>query len=544
MAPRSPITPLLLGLLIAGCAALDQPPGATVPLYQNLGTLHRPMTTVSPWAQRYFDQGLRLTYGFNHAEAIAAYEEAARLDPDCALCYWGIALALGPNINAPMDAEAEAKAYKAIQTASGLAARASEGEQAYIAALVKRYGAEPGQERAKRDGAYAAAMREVAARYPGDPDAGTLFADALMNQQPWDYWTADGEPKGAALEIVATLEAVLAKAPNHPGACHLYIHAVEASTAPERAVPCAERLPGLMPGAGHLVHMPAHIYIRVGRYREAAERNVEAAAVDEHFIEHRHPSGIYPEMYYPHNLHFLWAAASVEGQSGVALKAARKLVATVPEPTVRKVPPLETFSPTVLFTLVRFGKWKEILAEPAPPPDFRYTTGIWHYARGLAHAERGHLNAAQTELDLLRAIAAEMPKEQMVSLNSAATLLRIAANVLAGELAAARGRTDDAVERLTAALADEARLTYEEPPAWYQPVRQMLGAVLLEAGRFTGAEAVYREDLKRNPENGWSLYGLMQSLEAQERAEEALEVQQRFTLAWARADVTLPASRF
>ena len=510
----------------------------------NLGQLQHPITTASPWAQRYFDQGLRLTYAFNHVEAIAAYEQAARLDPDCAICYWGIALALGPNINMPMTADDEAKAYKVIQVALGLADKTSEAERAYIQALAKRYGAEAGEARQERDAAYADAMREVATRFPDDPDAATLLADALMNTQPWDYWTGDGEPKGQALEIVAALEAVMATHPDHPGACHLYIHAVEASTQPERAVPCAERLPELMPGAGHLVHMPAHIYLRVGRYREAVERNVQAAAVDERYIEHRHPEGIYPAMYYPHNLHFLWAAASIEGQSSEALRAARKLAAAVTERLVREHPPLEAFVPTALFTLARFGQWNAILNEPVPPPDFYYTTGIWHYARGLAYTATGQLARAQTELDLLRAIAAEIPKEQMVSINSAAVLLRIAANVLAGELEAARGRVDAAVERLEAALGDEERLTYEEPPAWYQPVRQFLGAVLFEAGRDEQAEAVYREDLKRNPGNGWSLYGLRQSLDAQQRADEAVLVQERFEQAWARADVKLPASRF
>lgn len=538
----------ILALLMAGCASVSTPKGAAVPLQQDLGQWHHAITTTSPWAQRYFDQGLRLTFAFNHAEAIAAYEQAMKFDPTCAMCEWGIALALGPNINMPMDAGAEKHAYDAIQKTLALADQASEPEQAYIRALAKRYGAEAGAEpgivRAARDSAYADAMREVAKQYPKDVDAAVLFAEALMDKQPWDYWTREGEPRGGTVEIVSTLESALAAAPDHPGACHFYIHAVEASPNPGRAVPCAEKLPGLMPGAGHLVHMPAHIYIRVGRYHDALERNVRAVEVDEHYIEGRHPSGVYPMMYYPHNIHFLWEAASIEGQRAVALKAAGKLAAHLPESAVRETPQLEAFFPITLFTWARFGLWGEILNAPAPPEDFHYATGIWHYARGLAFTEKGQFTRAQAELDLLRSIAAEMPKERMVGLNSASVLLRIAANVLAGELAAAKERVGEAIERFESAIADEERLTYEEPPAWYQPVRQFLGAVLFEAGMFAPAEAVYRRDLEKNPENGWSLYGLMQSLQAQKRTEEAAAVEQRFKQAWARADVTLPASRF
>jgi tetratricopeptide (TPR) repeat protein len=533
------------GLFAAGCASVASTPRvATVPLQKDLGLLHHPITTTSPWAQRYFDQGLRLTYAFNHAEAIAAYEQAAMFDPNCAMCEWGIALALGPNINMPMKPEAENRAYEAIQKALALADHASEPEQAYIHALATRYGAEAGMGRATRDAAYAHAMRELAKQYPKDIDAAVLFAEALMNLQPWDYWTREGEPKGATAEIVTVLESALAAAPDHPGACHYYIHTVEASPAPERAIACAEQLPRLMPGAGHLVHMPAHIYLRVGRYHDAVERNQQAVDVDEHYIEERHPSGIYPMMYYPHNLYFLWAAAAIEGQRAVALEAAHKLAAQVSEATVRDVPTLQVFVPVTLFTWARFGMWQEILNAPAPPEEFRYTTGIWHYARGLALTEQGRFGSAQEELDQLRSIAKEISAERIAGIKSAAALLRIAANVLAGELAAARGKTDEAIGRFEAALADEERVTYDEPLAWYQPVRQFLGAVLFEAGRPAQAEAVYREDLKHNPENGWSLYGLMQSLQAQDKETEAAAVEQRFNRAWAYADVALPASRF
>ncbi len=520
-----------------------QPAGP--PLFDNLGSHHHPVTTTSPQAQRYFDQGLRLVYAFNHDEATRAFKEAARLDPNCAMAYWGIALTLGPNYNLPVDAERDRAAYEAIQKALALAPQAGESERTYIEALAKRHVNTPDADRKALDKAYADAMREVARRYPDDLDAATLFAEALMNLRPWDLWTLDGQPQPGTLEITSTLEAILQRNPEHPGAIHYYIHAVEASSQPERAAPFADRLGMLTPGAGHLVHMPSHIYMRVGRYRDAVDSNARAAAVDATYIEKYDIQGIYRMMYYPHNIHFMWAAANMEGRSAEALQAARDLIAKVPAEMVLQMPPIEFMAPTLLFTLVRFGKWEEILKEPAPPAGLQYTTGIWHYARGMALAATGRLDEAASEQTRVAAIAANTPAERVLGENTPArTLLQIASNVLTGEIAARRGQTDEAIRLLEEAVRLQDGLPYMEPPPWFYPVRQSLGAVLLAAGRATEAEAVYREDLRRNPENGWSLYGLAQSLRAQKADKDAIAVEQQFHKAWARADVKLATSRF
>lgn len=504
------------------------------PLFDNLGDHHHPITTASPTAQRYFDQGLRLVYAFNHDEAIRAFQEAARLDPTCAMAYWGVALALGPNINVPVDPEQERTAQEAVQKALSLSSRASEVERAYVEALSKRYSAAPGAGRKALDLAYANAMREVSKRYPDDLDAATLFAEALMDLRPWDYWASDGQPQPGTLEILSTLESVMKRNPNHPGANHYYIHALEASSQPERALPCAERLPGLMPGAGHLVHMPAHIYMRMGRYADASESSARAAAVDRDYIEKWNPQGVYPMMSYAHNLYFLWATLCVEGRSAEALRTARDLAAMVPVEIARQGLQMEFFTLTPLFTLARFGRWEEVLKEPRPPSDLQVTTGMWNYARGLALTATGRLDEAGKEANGVAAVATKM----------SIPLLRIASNVLAGELAARRGQTEDAVRRLQEAIRIQDGLGYRDPPSWYYPVRQSLGAVLLAAGRAAEAEAIYREDLRQNPENGWSLYGLARSLRARKAEQEAAAAEQRFQRAWARADVTLSASRF
>ena len=516
------------------------------PLF-DLGRWSHPVTTSSPEAQRYFDQGLVLAYGFNHAQAIAAFEQAARLDPDCAMAYWGIALAYGPNINFPMDSTAVRPAWDALQKALERAANVSEAEGAFIRALARRYddpSAVPRPTRTARDSAYADAMREVWKRHPNDADAGTLFAEALMDLNPWNFLTLDGRANPGTDEIVATLEAVLKFAPDHPGANHFHIHAVEASRHPERAVASAERLGALAPDAGHLVHMPGHIWQRVGRYADSEDANVKAARVDSLYVATYNPPGLYPMMYYPHNVHFIWSAACMEGRSAVAPAAARRLEPMVPADMLRQMPMLEFVSPTTFYTLVRFGRWGEILAGPAPPADLRFTRGMWHYARGLAFAATARLPGAAVEHDSVVAIATATPAEAMVSFNSAAALLRLAGHALAGEIAARQGKVDAAVTHFRAAIAEEAALHYDEPPGWYLPVRQQLGAVLLAAGRPSEAEAAYREDLASNPENGWSLYGLAKCLRARKADAEAATVEQRFQKAWARADVKLAASRF
>ena len=536
------MTSMLVGALLAVLPAL-QAPSDSVPLYTNLGTHHHAITTGVPLAQQYFDQGLRLAYGFNHEEAINSFRTAARLDPDCAMCYWGIAFALGPNINLPMDSSANAPALAAVREARARLAHASEPERAYIAAIAQRYSEDPGRSRASLDTAYANAMRELRRRYPRDDDAATLFADAAMNLAPWNYWTADGQPRPGTADLLATLELVLRRDPDHPGACHYYIHAVEASFQPERAVPCAERLPSLMPGAGHLVHMPAHVYMRVGRYGDAVHANEHAAHADEAFFERRPAVGFY-QFYYVHNLHFLWAAAQMSGQSEAAVRAAGQVAQTATPDVIRQAPPFEFVFPTPLLALVRFGKWEDILREPAPPADLRYSRGIWHYARGRAFTANGRLEEAAREADSLAAILAATPADQVLGFNTAANLLGVAVHTLAGEMAAKRGDADNAVRELEEAVRSEDGLAYDEPPPWYYPVRQSLGAVLLTAGRAPEAETVYREDLKRNPENGWSLFGLARALHAQGKHTAAAQVDARFKKAWQGADVTLVASRF
>lgn len=524
------------------------PPAAVstdIPLFDNLGTHHHQITTTSPQAQRYFDQGLRLIYAFNHDEAGRAFKEAARLDPNCAMAYWGLALTLGSNYNLPAIPEREQAAYEAIQKALSLASHASEPERAYIKALAKRHSLAPDADRKALDKAYADAMREVAKRYPNDLDAATFAAEAMMNLRPWGLWTLDGQPQPGTLKIISTLESVLKRNPDHPGAIHYYIHTVEASPQPERAVPFADRLGALMPGAGHLVHMPSHVYIRVGRYADAAASNVRAAAVDAEYIEKHNVQGIYRMMYYPHNIHFIWAAASIEGRSAEALRAARELATKLPPDVARQMPEIEFLYPTPLFALARFGKWEEILQEPAPPADLQYTTGIWHYARGLALAATGRIDEAENEHKKVTAIEDATSPERIVDIGvPVKALLHVASHSLAGEIAARQGKTDDAVRLLEEAVRTQDGLPYSEPPPWYYPVRQSLGAVLLAAGRATKAEAVYRKDLKRNPDNGWSLYGLAQSLRAQKAKKKAAAVEKRFQKAWARADVKLTASRF
>ena len=515
------------------------------PIYDNLGTYHMAVTTRSAVAQQYFDQGLRLTYGFNHDEAIKSYREGIREDSTCAMCWWGVAYALGPNINVPMDTAAVRPAWEAVQQAVKLAPLGSDRERAYIRALQARYSADPSASRAPLDSAWARAIGEVSRRYPADDDAATLSAEALMDLRPWDYWNNAGRPRApSTIETVAILERIVKRTQDHPGACHFYIHAIEASPFAARALPCAERLGSLVPGAGHLVHMPTHIYMRLGRWEDAVEHNAHAVHVDEEYVAARHPTGVYPIGYVPHNYHVMWEALNMLGRSEDALATARTIARKVPPDVVRKIPPFEGYSPVVLFTLTRFSRWDDVLGEPAPGPDLRYTTGIWHYARGLAYAAKGKLDSAAVERDSLAAIATAMPPEAMASLNSMRTLLQIGERHLAGELAARRKRTDDAVRALRAGIALEDELTYDEPTAWALPLRQQLGALLLAAGRPKEAETAYREDLIRYPNNGWSLHGLAVSLKAQGRAKEAAAADAEFQKAWAHADVKPLAGAF
>lgn len=537
---RIPVTSLFLGLLLIASGNV----GAAPPLFENLGALHHPITTTSETAQQYFDQGLRLVYAFNHEEAIRSFEEAARQDSQAAMPHWGIALALGPNINAAMSKENERRALDAVKQARARLDRASDAERAYVHALTKRYVATRGAGRAGLDRSYADAMRGVWRQYPEDPDAGVLFAEALMNLRPWDLWTADGKPKSGTEEIIATLEAVLAEHRDHPGACHYYIHAVEASQQPGRALPCAERLPGLMPGAGHLVHMPAHIYARVGKYHDSAERNARAAQVDEQYLADRHPSGDYADGYYSHNLHFLWASLMMEGRSAESIKISQSLLATITETEALKDRIKEQYLPTKLFSFIRFGRWDELLKEPPPPKGLLLMEGIWRLGRGLALAGTGRLPGAAGEHYALAGLTRQLRRTRSPEEKIEREQVKIAERLLAGEIAARRGRYDEAVKALKEAVKLEDALQYSEPPLWPLSVRLYLGPVFLMTHRPAEAEREYRADLKRFPENGWALFGLTQSLKAQQKDDEARDVETRFEAAWAYADVTLASSRF
>jgi tetratricopeptide (TPR) repeat protein len=521
-------------------------PGQVAPRLQNLGDHQFPVTTSSARAQLFINQGMMLTYGFNHLEASRSFREAARLDPNCAMAYWGMAYVLGPNINLAMPPEAEPQAYEMIQKAMALKKGASEREQAYIEALATRYSGEAKPNRTALDRVYAEAMRQLHERYPDDLDAATLYAEALMDLRPWNYWTRDMQPYPETKVIHRMLESVLARHPNHPGAIHLYIHAVELGR-PELAEAGAERLWKLAPGAGHLVHMPSHIFRRIGRYADASQSNEDAIAADEDYIVQCRAQGVYPLAYYPHNIHFLWDSATMEGRSHVAIEAARKSASSIPEGAWREVPLLHQFLVAPLFAYTRFGKWDLILSEPRPPEDSPFWTGTWHFARGLAYTAKGKLDQADQELDSLQRIAAQKLLDDVrvtFSRNGAKAILDIATEVLAGELAAKRGDYDNAIARLHRAILLEDNLIYNEPPDWHVPVRQSLGAVLLEAERADEAESIYWQDLNQNRENGWSLFGLVQSLQVQGKAEQAVVIEARFRKAWNRADVTLTASRF
>ena len=511
---------------------------------QDLGSHRHPISTEDPAAQAYFDQGLVLVYGFNHAQAIRAFEAAAELDPECAMCFWGIAYAYGPNINAPMGPEGAAAAWAALEKAQALAPGANAPDQAYIAALSKRYVADPANaDRAVLDRAYAEAMGEVVAAYPDDLDAATLHAEAMMDLNPWNHWTKSGEPVAETPQIVATLESVMARNPEHPGANHLYIHAIEASPDPSKGEAAADRLGALVPDSGHLVHMPSHIYLRVGRYEDALEINQRAAASDERYFAWCRSQGLYRAAYYPHNVHFLWAAAMIEGRGEIAKSSGRKVAAAIPDEILVSFPFVEEFRAIPLVTGLRFGEWDSVLGEPKPREDLRYVTGIWHLARAYALVRMGRDDEAEPELTALAAIAEEPAMAEMVFPGgSAASLLTLGRLHVEGERAANRGDVDGAVATLEQAVVLQDGLPYTEPPPYWMPTRQALGAVLLEAGRNAEAAEVLRADLKQYPKNGWALSGLARSLAA-EGDPTASAVQQGFENAWARADVAIEGPR-
>lgn len=549
----------MLSFIISGCdrtaperAAVELPDlgpvGAT--LLDGLGDYSMPITSEHPDAQRWFDQALMLTYGFNHDAAERSFLKALEVDPQCAMCWWGASLVLGPHVNADMNPANNEAAWERLQAARALAPQASELEQGFIEALSARYAEEPPADRSALDEAYADAMGALAARFPDNLDAATLYAEAMMNLQPWDFWYEDGRPKGRTPEITSVLESVMARYPDHAGALHLYIHAVEASDEPELGVVAADRLRGLIPGSGHLVHMPSHIYARVGRWHDAMLVNQDAARADDAYLSICRPTpGVYPLGYVPHNHHFLWFAASMAGDSATAMAAAEETARRAAEPELLALEGfefLQNFVATPVFAKVRFGQWQAIRELPEPDANLPYLRGVWHYAQALAALRTDDADAAGEHYEALAALAADPALEQALWFDRypMAYAVGIAERMVAAELALAAGDTDEAVAILEVAAEREDALPYDEPPAWHAPVRQTLGAVLLEAGHAEAAEEAYRAELRRNPENGWSLLGLEKALRAQDRAEDADAVAARFEAAWAHADIELTASRF
>ncbi len=537
---------LLLFAFLAGCS--KEEPEKKAPLFSDLGgNLSFPITTSSELAQKYFNQGMTLAYGFNHAEAFRSFKEAAHQDTNCAMAYWGMALVLGPNINAPMDDAEISTAYQAIQKAITLLDDETQKEKDYVLALEKRYSEKKQDDRSGLDSAYADAMRKLSKKYPHDLNAATLFAESLMDIHPWDFWLKDGTPQQWTGEIISVLENVLEKDSNQIGANHLYIHTVEASKNPGRGIPSAERLTHLVPGAGHLVHMPAHIFIRVGKYHEGSLANEMAIKSDEEYLSQCFQQGFYPLAYYPHNFHFLWATATLEGDSKTALDAAESTSQKPPDSllNVCGYKTLQHYSVIPFYAYVTFGKWDKILEVTEPAKELLYPRGVWHYARGMAFVAKVQLSNAETELAELDKLRdnKEIDNLAIWEINSAGQLLKIAYEVLAGEIAAKKKNYTLAISHLKKGVELENALRYDEPPTWFYPVRQNLGAVLIEAGQFADAEKIYREDLEDIPENGWALFGLYQSLSFQNKFKEAEDVKKRFDEAWKNSDIQLKSSR-
>lgn len=533
-------------LLVAGCASPGRtttPAGSEVALFEGMGQHHRTITTTSPLAQRYFNQGLTWAYAFNHDEAIRSFEEAARLDPDCAMAWWGVALCNGPHINNPaMPPERSEAAWQALTNAVALRAKANPIEQALIDALSKRYAWPAPEDRRPLDEAYAAAMRDVWQAHRDDPDVGTLYAEAVMDLHPWDLWTKDGQPKEDTELIIATLDDVLRIDPHNPGANHLYIHAIEASPHPERANAAADRLRNAVPASSHLVHMPSHIDVLTGRWALASQQNEKALKADSEYRAIRPQIGFY-RIYMAHNVHMLAFASMMEGRGAAALKAARDVVNGVPEDYGREQAVwIDPWMSIPYDVLKRFGKWDELLAEPAPPTYWPITTAMWRGHRAIAYAAKGDLAGAEREKAEFLGAVANVASDAHMGINSAHHVLDIAEHFVNGEIEFRKGNIDVSVAELRKAIELEDGLIYMEPPEWIQPVRHTLGAFLLSAGRYSEAEEVYREDLKHWPENGWSLQGLAKCLRARGASAEADDVEKRFRKTWARADTPIGSS--
>lgn len=513
------------------------------PLFEDLGNFHLEVTTSSTPAQHYFDQGMLFYYGFNHEEAIRSFNQAAIFDPECAMAFWGAAISSGPNYNNPAMDEATSKAaYEAVQRAATLASKASALERDLIDALARRYAWPPLSDRKELDLAYANAMREVWRKHPLDANVGALFAESMMDLRPWDLWTSGGLPQPGTDVIIDVIEKVLVLAPDHPGALHFYIHAMEASPHPERALAAADRLRGLVPGAGHLVHMPSHIDIRLGRYSEAIEANQRAIVVDLRYVDRVGRGGFYT-IYRAHNYHFLAYASMFEGRRAVAIKAARDMVGEIPLEIVRQFPDyLDGFIGVPIHVMVRFGLWENLLEESRPPEDLLVTTAFWHYGRCVALSSLGRVGEAEKEFEALEKAYAAVPESRLIGNNPARTVLELGKLMAQGELEYRKGNTDRAFELLREAVRMDDGLRYDEPWGWMQPVRHALGALLLEKGWIEEAEAVYREDLALHPGNGWALHGLAECLRRENRQNEAEEIETAFRKAWAHSDIAIQAS--
>ncbi|MEO8502664.1 MAG: hypothetical protein ABI609_02095 [Acidobacteriota bacterium] len=512
------------------------------PLFDNLGTYHRAIRTSSPQAQRFFDQGLRLLFAFNLEEAQRSFERATELDPQCAICFWGVGMSLGPHVNYPARPERTVAANKAAQQALTMAVGARAPEKALIEALAKRYADPAPTDPAAQhtlDQGYSDAMRAAAKAFPDDLDIQALTAEGLMNLHPWDYWGAAGDAKEGTAEILHLLETVLKRNPNHPGANHYYIHAVEASNDPARGLPSADRIARLMPGQGHMVHMPSHLYARVGRYAEAAEANRKAIAADDKYVGAAGPQGIYA-MYYAHNHQFLWWTALMEGRSAEALTEARAVSGMVPVEMLHQMPGFDGVLAYPSWTLLRVGRFDEVLKEPAPPAGFPYLEAVTHAARGIALVRLGRAAEARVEADAVTALGKQIPADAPEGLNTASGLWSIAGDVLQGELARAAGNGAEAERLLRAAVATEAGLRYDEPPDWFYPASSHLGDFLLASGRAADAQAAFEAELERYPNNGWALAGLTASLRAQKKIAETRAAETRLAKAWSRADIPRP----
>ena len=522
---------------------------AGAPLFDGMGDHTHPITTNNKYVQRYFDQGLTIDFAFNHAESARSFRAGQTLDPNCAMCFWGEALALGPNINVTsngsviMADQERLAAYEAIQKALSLKNKVSEKERDFIDALATRYNGDTASPRGPLDLAYAEAMRELSNKYPEDDDAASLFAESLMNTMPWDYWIDADSPKPLTVEAIEILEKVMARNPRHPMALHLYIHAVESSSQPERAEAAADILLDLVPGAGHLVHMPSHIYWRVGRYADASESNIMAAAVDEAYIAACNAQGFYPAAYYPHNIHFLWASSSMEGRSEIAIEAGEKVAKNVRLEMIDQFPGVEFFKTVPMLSLVQFGLWDRVLELDPPAERLEYANAIWHYARSVAYSNKGNIESAQKERQMIESLK---DTNDVLHLDSiyypASMLLEIADSLALGEIAISNNDYQSAIQYFANAVSVQDTLPYTEPPFWYYPTRLSLGKAYLLSDQADEAEVVFEENLKRYPRNGWALYGLIQALETQNK--DSSMVQKQFDIIWQNADVELTSSRF